>query len=161
MQVPEGQGAVEQGQGGSILGQIGHGVGQALHLAHGAQRAQQGSRDENLIGGVVGTAQVEVLVVHGQNGLAEHPAAGVLAVAEGAAAEVDQMAAQGQMAVHVDVGTVHGQGAPVAGRLRRWDAAQQTLGASAGGDVGTTAHRGGARGGFVGGYPEPAFQGVG
>ena len=132
LQVPEGQGAVQQGQGGSVLGQFGHGVGQPLHLAHGAERTQQRARDENLVGGVVGTAQIEVLVIHGQGWLAEHPAVGVLAVDEGAAAQVDEVAAQGQVAVHVDVGAVHGQRAPVAGRLRRGDAGQHPLGGRCG-----------------------------
>ena len=62
------------------------------------------------------------MVIHGQVGLAEHPAAGVLAVDEGAAAQVDEVAAQGEVAVDIDVGAVHGQRAPVAGRLRRGDA---------------------------------------
>ena len=106
-----------------------------------------------LFGGVIGFVQVEVLVGHGQGGFAEHFAAEVLAVGDDAAAQVDEVAAQGQVAVHVDVGAVHGQRGVVLGHDRRWATAQQALGAGAGGEVGTAAHRGGAPGGRVGGPP--------
>ena len=102
LQVPEGQGAVQEGQCRFIIGQLFHGVGQALDLPHGAQRAQQGAGDEDLFRGVIGFVQVEVRVGHGQCGFAEQ-----LAVRVGA--QVDEVAAQGQVAVHVDVGAVHGQ----------------------------------------------------
>ena len=70
------------------------------------------------------------------------------------------MAAQGQVAVHIDVGAVHGKRDPIQGNLRRRPAAQQPFGAGAGGDVGTAAHRGGAEGGLVGGHVEGSFDGV-
>ena len=70
------------------------------------------------------------------------------------------MAAQGQVAVHVDVGAVHGDGDPVIGDLRRRAVAEQALGAGAGGDVGTTADRGGAEDGLVGGYGAGPVDGV-
>ena len=104
LQVPEGQGAVQQGQCGFIIGELFHGVGQALHLEHGAQRAQQWAGDEDLVGGVIGSPQVEVRVGHGQGGFAEQLAAEVFPVGDDAAAQVGEVAAQGQVAVHVDVG---------------------------------------------------------
>ena len=61
------------------------------------------------------------------------------------------MAAQGQVAVHVDVGAVHRDRGPILGNLRRGDAVQQALGTGAGGDVGMAAHRGGAEDCLVGG----------
>ena len=67
---------------------------------------------------------------------------------------------QGQVAVHVDVGAVHGQRGPVLGNLGRRLAAQQALGAGAGGDVGTAAHRGGAEGRLAGGHGERPVDGV-
>ena len=127
-----------------------HGVGQALHLPHGAQRAQQWAGDEGFVGGVIGFVQVEVRVGHGQGGFAEQLAAEVGAVGDGAAAQVDEVAAQGQVSVHVDVGAVHGQRGPVLRNLRGRPAAQQALGAGAGGDVGTAPDGGGAEGGLVG-----------
>ena len=111
--------------------------------------------------GSLGFPQVEVVVVHGQNGLAEELAAVVLAVGDDAAAQVDEVAAQGQVAVHVDVGAVHGEGGPVLRNLGRRDAGQHALGTGAGGDVGAAAHRVGALSGRVGRDAEPAFQGVG
>ena len=63
------------------------------------------------------------------------------------------------MAVHVDVGAVDGQAGPVGGNLGRRPAAQQALGAGAGGDVGTTAHRGGAEGRLIGGNGERPVDG--
>ena len=84
----------------------------------------------------------------------------VLTVGDGAAAQVDEVAAQGQVAVHVDVGAVHGQRGPVLGNLGRRLAAQQALGAGAGGDVGTASHRGGAEGRLVGGHGERPVDGV-
>ena len=68
LQVPEGQGAVQQGQCRFIIGELFHGVGQALDLEHGAQRAQQGAGDEDLVGGVIGFPQVEVRVGHARAG---------------------------------------------------------------------------------------------
>ena len=120
----------------------------------------RGPGDEDLFRGVIGFVQVEVRVGHGQCGFAEQLAGWVGAVGDDAAAQVDEVAAQGQVAVHVDVGAVHGQRGPVLGHVRRWATAQQTLGADAGGEVGTAAHRGGAPGGRVGGSAEPALQGV-
>ena len=99
LQVPEGQGAVQQGQCGFIIGELFHGVGQALDLEHGAQRAQQWAGDEDLVGGVIGFPQVEVRVGHGQGGFAEQLAAEVFPVGDDAAALVDEVAAQGQVAV--------------------------------------------------------------
>ena len=125
------RGAVQQGQCRFVVGQLFHGVGQALHLPHGAQRAQQGAGDEDLVGGVIGFLQVEVRVGHGQCGFAEQLAGWVGAVGDDAAAQVDEVAAQGQVAVHVDVGAVHGQRGPVLGHFRRRASAQQFLGAGA------------------------------
>ena len=90
---------------------------------------------------------------------AEQLAAVAGAVGDGAAAQVDEVAAQGQVAVHVDVGAVHGQRGPVPGNLGR-PAAQQALGAGAGGDVGTAAHCGGAEGPLVSGHGERPVDGV-
>ena len=115
LQVPEGQGAVQQGEYGPVVGQAFDGIGQAFHLPHGAQRAEQGTRDQGLAAGAVRRAEVQVIVLHGQGGLAEQPAAEVLPIGDGAAAQVDEVAAQGQVAVHVDVGAVHGNGRPVLG----------------------------------------------
>ena len=42
LQVPEGQGSVQQSECGLVRGQAFDGVGQSLHLPHGAERAQQG-----------------------------------------------------------------------------------------------------------------------
>ena len=50
---------------------------------------------------------------------AEQLAAVAGAVGDGAAAQVDEVAAQGQVALHVDVGAVHGQRGPVPGNLGR------------------------------------------
>ena len=160
LQVPEGQGAVQQGQHRPIVGQAFDGVGQSLHLPHRAQRGEQRAGDQRLTGCLVGRAQVEIVILHGQGGFAEQPAAVVLAVVDDAPAQVDEVAAQGQVAVHVDVGAVHGHGGPVFGNLWRGYAAQQALGAGAGGDVGTPAHRGGAEGGLVGGDGEGPVGGV-
>ena len=128
LQVPEGQGAVQQGQCGFIIGELFHGVGQALHLEHGAQRAQQWAGDEDLVGGVIGFPQVEVRVGHGQGGLAEQLAAEVFPVGDDAAAQVGEVAAQGRVAVHGDVEAVHGQRGPVLGHVRRRASAQQPSG---------------------------------
>ena len=57
----------------------------------------------------------QVIVVHGQGPFAEQLAAVAGAVGDGAAAQVDEVAAQGQVALHVDVGAVHGQRGPVLG----------------------------------------------
>ena len=160
MQVPEGQGAVQQGQCGFIIGELFHGVGQALHLPHGAQRAEQGAGDQGFAARAVGRTEVQILVRHGQGRLAEQLAAVADAVGDGAAAQVDEVAAQGQVAVHVDVGAVHGQRGPVLGNLGRRPAAQQALGPGAGGDVGTAAHRGGAEGSLAGGHGERPVDGV-
>ena len=67
---------------------------------------------------------------------------------------------RGQVAVHVDVGAVHGLRGPVNGNLGWGYAAQQAVGAGAGGDVGTTAHRGGAGGGLVGGDGQRTADGI-
>ena len=107
------------------------------HLPHRAQGAEQRAGDQGLTACPVGRTEVQVLVVHGQGGLAEHPAVEILSVGDDAAAQVDEVAAQGQVAVHVDVGTVHCDGGPVGGNVRRGDAVQQALGTGAGGDVGT------------------------
>ena len=133
MQVPEGQGAVQQGQDRPVIGQVLHGVGQALHLPHRVQRAEQRAGDQGLAGCSVRGTEVQVGVVHGQGGFVEQLAAMVLTVGDGAAAQVDEVAAEGQVAVHVDVGAVHGQRGPVLGNLGRRLAAQQALGAGAGG----------------------------
>ena len=96
LQVPEGQGAVQQGQCGFIIGELFHGVGQALHLEHGAQRAQQLAGDEDLVGGVIGSPQVEVRVGHGQGGFAEQLAAEVFPVGDDAAAQVGRWQRRGR-----------------------------------------------------------------
>ena len=87
-------------------------------------------------------------------------AAEVSTIGDGAAAQVDEKAAQGQMPVNVDVGAVHGDGGPVLGNLGRGDAAQQALGPGAGGDVRTAAHRRGAEDGLVGGYGKCPVDGI-
>ena len=48
LQVPEGQGAVQQGQHRLIVGQAFDGIGQAFHLPHHAQRAEQRAGDQRL-----------------------------------------------------------------------------------------------------------------
>ena len=68
---------------------------------------------------------MQILVRHGQGGFVEQLAAMVLTAGDGAAAQVDEVAGQGQVAVHVDVGAVHGQRGPVLGNLGRRLAAQQ------------------------------------
>ena len=98
-----------------IVGQAFDGIGQAFHLPHGAQGTQQGTRDQGLTAGAVRRAEVQVIVLHGQGGLAEQPAAEVLPIGDDAAAQVDEVAAQGKVEVHVDVGAVHGQRDPVLG----------------------------------------------
>ena len=103
---------------------------------------------------------IQILVRYGQGGFAEQLAGEAGAVGDGAAAQVDEVAAEGQVAVHVDVGVVHGQRGPVLGNLGRRPAAQQALGAGAGGDVGTTTHCGGAEGRLVSGHGERPVDGV-
>ena len=109
---------------------------------------------------LVGRTHVEIVIIQSQGGLAEQPAAEVMAVGDDAPAQVDEKAAQGQVAIHVDVGAVHGDGGPVPGHLGRGYAVQQALGAGAGGDVGTTTHRGGAEGGLVDGDGEGPVDGI-
>ena len=69
------------------------------------------------------------------------------------------MAAQGEVAVHVDVGAVHRQRGPVPGSRRRRTVAEQALGAGAGGDVGATSYRGGVEGGLGGGNGDRPVDG--
>ena len=57
-----------------------------------------------------------------QGGFAERR---LVAVGEDAAAQVGEVAAQGQVAVHGDVGAVHGQRGPALGHVRRRASAQQ------------------------------------
>ena len=160
LQVPEGRGAVQRGQQRPIVGQAFNSVGEAFHLPHRGRRAEQRTRDQGLTARPVGRSEVQVPVLRSQGGLAEQVAAKVAAVGDGAAAQVDKIAAQGQVAVHVDLGAVHGQRDSMLGELRRRAAAQQGLGTSASGDVGTTAHRGGAEGGVIGGYLESTVDGI-
>ncbi len=75
LQVPEGQGAVQQGQHRPIVGQVHHSVGQALHLPHRAQGAEQQAGDQRLAARAVGRTQVQVGILHDQGGLAEQLAA--------------------------------------------------------------------------------------
>ena len=58
-----------------VVGQVLHGVGQALHLSHGAQRAEQRAGDQGFAARAVGRTEVQILVRHGQGRLAEQLAA--------------------------------------------------------------------------------------
>ncbi|MCY4417461.1 MAG: hypothetical protein OXE87_14305, partial [Chloroflexi bacterium] len=160
LQIPEGRGAVQQGQHRPIVGQAFNSVGEAFHLPHRGQRTEQRPRDQGPTARTVGRPEVQVVVLHSRDGLAEQPATEVPAVGDDAAALIDKVTAQGQVAVHVDVGAVHGQRDSMLGELRRRAAAQQAPGTGAGGDVGTTAHRGGAEGGLIRGHFESAFDGI-
>ena len=129
-----------------------------LQVPEGQSAVQQGQYRS--VVGRVGRTEVQVSVLHSQGGLAEHVAAEVPAVGEDAAAQVDEVAAQGEVAVHVDVGAVHGQRDPVLGDLR-WRPAAAAPQGRCGRKCRATAHRGGAEDGLVGGYGErPVDSGV-
>ena len=155
LQIPKGQRAVQQSQGGQIGRQLGYGISQAFHFPHRAERAQQGAGYGGFSAGIIGTglaigrAQVEVSIAGGEGRLAEQAAVGPASVGDGAAAEVNQIAAQGQMAVNINVRAVHRYRRPVGGGvIRRGYAAQQPLRAGAGKEEGPASGGGSAVGGF-------------